>query len=70
MPGTRPHWGPRHGSLEDRGRRDSKLARHLRCRRLTVRFLDDPTYKGNGHILMGEDNSDAIAELIIAWLDE
>lgn len=37
---------------------------------VTFRFLDDPIYKGNGHVLMGEDNSDAIAELIIAWLDE
>jgi pimeloyl-ACP methyl ester carboxylesterase len=36
---------------------------------VTFRFLDDPVHSGNGHLLMGEDNSDTIAALVISWLD-
>jgi len=37
---------------------------------VTFRFLDDPSHAGNGHLLMGEDNSDALAELVISWLSD
>ncbi|MEV0074285.1 alpha/beta fold hydrolase [Amycolatopsis sp. NPDC050768] len=36
---------------------------------VTYRFLDDPEHTGNGHMLMSEDNSEVLAELVIAWLD-
>ncbi|MGW4485101.1 alpha/beta fold hydrolase [Amycolatopsis sp. NPDC004368] len=36
---------------------------------VTYRFLDDPAHSGNGHLLMSEDNSDVLAELVLAWLD-
>lgn len=37
---------------------------------VTFRFLDDEGMSGNGHLLMMEDNSDAIADEITAWLKQ
>ncbi|WP_431879685.1 alpha/beta fold hydrolase [Amycolatopsis sacchari] len=35
---------------------------------VTFRFLDEPGFAGNGHLLMAEDNSDAIADEIAEWV--
>ncbi|QRP49481.1 alpha/beta fold hydrolase [Amycolatopsis sp. FDAARGOS 1241] len=37
---------------------------------VTHRYLDDAAHTGNGHLLMSEDNSDELAELVIGWLEQ
>ncbi|WP_326566188.1 alpha/beta fold hydrolase [Amycolatopsis rhabdoformis] len=35
---------------------------------VTYRYLSDPAHTGNGHMLMSEDNSGELAELVMEWV--